>query len=128
SAAIVMVVFRIDESLGRYTQNENRGQQTLPPMIVRALLGVDFRLAVAQAIDGAVPVIRDEHRTVLHLHHVNRTANILVVLEEAGDDRLDVLDRAVLVQMGDDDVTTELVGAIPRTVTRDDGLVLEARR
>src|ERR1700733_12885568 len=92
------------------------------------LLRGDFLLAVADAPDGAVPVVGDEDRAVLQLHDVDRTPDILVVLQEAGEQRFDVFDCAVLVEMSDSNVTAELDGPIPRTMTRDDDLVLVGSR
>src|ERR1700722_7086470 len=78
-----------------------------------ALLRSHLRLAVADAIDGAVPVVGDQKRAVLHLHHIDRPANVFVVFEEARDQRLDRLHRAVLVQLDDDDITAGLPGSVP---------------
>src|SRR5881392_2278189 len=88
------------------------------------LLRGHLRLAVGDAIDRAVPVVGDQQRAILHLHHVDRPADILVVFQKAGDERLPRLHRAVLVQLDDDDVTALLVRFIPRTVARDDDRVL----
>ena len=49
------------------------------------LLRSQLRLAVADAIDGAVPVVGDQDRTVLHLQHIDRAAEIVVVFQEARD-------------------------------------------
>src|ERR1700744_3806086 len=73
------------------------------------LLRSHLRLAVGDAIDGAVPVVGDQERTVLHLHHIDRPADIFVVLQETGDQRLHRPHGAVLVQMDDDHVAAGLV-------------------
>src|ERR1700730_14577187 len=92
-----------------------------------ALLRRDL-LAVGDAIDRAVPVVGDQDRAVLHLHHVDRPADILVVFQEAGDQGLHRLHLAVLVEMDDDDVTAELLAPVPRAMARDDDRVLETLR
>src|SRR5690348_12773906 len=53
---------------------------------VAVLLRRHLRLAVADAIDSAVPVVGDEDRAVLHQQHVVRPADIFVVFQEAGDE------------------------------------------
>src|SRR5277367_3792110 len=128
SADIIVVIFRIETASDEVPKMKIGGSERCPRSWFYALLRGDLLLTVADAPHSTVPVVGDQHRTVLHLHHVDRTADILVVLQEARDDRLDVLDRAVLVEMGDNDVTTELDGPIPRTMTRDDNLVLVGRR
>jgi hypothetical protein len=45
--------------------------------------------------------------------HVDRPPNICVVLEEAGEERLDRLHSAVLVQFCDHDVATDFLRLIP---------------
>src|SRR5437588_1925572 len=69
------------------------------------LLCSHLRLAVADAIDGTVIVVGDQDRAVLELQHVDRPADIFVVFQESGDQRLDGFDRAILVQLDDDNVT-----------------------
>src|ERR1700730_18292753 len=88
----------------------------------------DLRLAVADAVDGAVPVVGDQNRTILHLQHIDRAADIFVVFQKARDQRLDGFYTAVLVQFDDDDVAAELLGPVPRAVPRDDDRVLVALR
>src|SRR5713226_2041923 len=53
--------------------------------------------AVGDAIDRARVIVRDQERAVLHDVHVHRPPNVLVILEEAGEKRLDRLHSAVLV-------------------------------
>src|SRR5260370_27815674 len=92
------------------------------------LLRSDLRLAVGDAINGAVPVIGDQHRAVLHLQHIDRPADVAVVLQEARDERLHGLHRAVLVQLDDDDIPAKLLGPVPRTVPgHDDGVLVALR-
>ena len=55
-------------------------------------------VAVGHAPDRAVEVVGDQHRAVLEEQHVDRPADIAVVLQEAGDERFGALHGAVLVQ------------------------------
>src|SRR5258706_564038 len=88
----------------------------------------DLRLAVGDAIDRAVIVIGDQQRTVFHLQHIDRPAQIAVVFQEAGDERLRGFDRAVLVQLDDDDIAAKFLGPVPRTVPcHDDGVLVALR-
>src|SRR6185437_8169353 len=70
-------------------------------------------LAVGDAIDRAVVIVRDQQRAVLHRLHVDRPADIGVVLQEAGQKRLLRFHRAVLVQINDDEVAADLVRLVP---------------
>src|SRR6266508_4387367 len=90
----------------------------------RLLLPRHLLLAVGDAIDGAVPVVGDQERAILHRQHIDRAADMLVVFEETGDQRLHRLHRAVLVELDDNDVTADFPGAVPRAVPGDDGHVL----
>src|SRR5512136_2550318 len=76
----------------QHSPKEIGGSPRCPPMVVEPLFPGDLLLAVGDAPDGAVPVVGDQERTVLHLHHIDRPADIFVVFQEAGDERLDVLD------------------------------------
>src|SRR5450631_1139931 len=84
-----------------------------PPILLTLLSRSDLRLAVGDAIDGAVIVVGDQQRTVLHLHHIDRAAYVVVVFQEARDEWLDRFDRTILVQLDDNDVTTSLLGPVP---------------
>src|SRR6476619_3998268 len=55
--------------------------------------------AGAHPPDRTVPVVGDQHRPVLHHHHVHRTPDIAVVLEKAGEERLDRPCGAVLLDV-----------------------------
>ena len=55
----------------------------------------DRAAAVGDAIDRAIPVVGEEHRSVLHHMQINRAADVAVVLQEAGDERLDRPDSAL---------------------------------
>src|SRR5882672_6444278 len=97
-------------------------------MTMRLLLARYLLLAVGDAIDGAVPVVGDQERAILHWQHIDRAADILVVFEEAGDERLHRLHRAVLVQFDDNDVTANLLRPVPGAVPRHDDRVLVGLR
>src|SRR5438067_77999 len=71
---------------------------------------------IAHAIDGAVVVVGNEQRSVLHDLHVGGTADIIVVLDETGDERFHRLHAAVLVEGRDDDVAADLLGLVPGAV------------
>src|SRR5262245_22964169 len=79
--------------------------------------------AVADAVDGAVVVVRDQQRAVFHDHHVGRPPDVVVVLEEAGHERLHRPEGAVRFELHHHKVTSDLGGAVPRSMARDDDLV-----
>ena len=54
------------------------------------------------------------------MHHVDRAADIFVVLDEAGQERLDRFHLAVLVVLDDDDVTALLLRLVPGAMARDE--------
>src|SRR6516162_8597191 len=58
----------------------------------------DASFAMADAVDRTIVVVREQQRAVLHDEHVNGPCEILVVLQEAGDERLHRLERAVGVE------------------------------
>jgi len=49
---------------------------------------------------------------------------IYLLFSRNGDERFDGLDRAVRVELDDDDVATELLAAVPRAVTRNEDRVV----
>src|SRR6202023_3278812 len=61
-------------------------------------------VAVADAIDRAGVVVGNQQRAVLHDQEVDRPADVVVVLQETGEERVERLQRAVLVELGPDDV------------------------
>src|SRR5262249_24247666 len=81
------------------------------------------RVAVAHPVDGARVVGGDEQRAVLQDQGVDRPADIVVVLQEAGQERLPGLNRAVLVELHHDDVAADLLGLVPRAVAGDEDRV-----
>src|SRR5262245_4106429 len=87
-------------------------ESVLPPRRPRA--------AVGDAIDRAGVVVGDEQRAVLHHLHVDRPADIAVVLEEAGHERLERLDAAVTVERDVDHIAANLARLVPRAVARDE--------
>src|SRR5262249_20837215 len=97
-------------------------------MTLRLVASADPLQTVGQAIDGTIPVVRDQHRAVFHHLHVDWPADIFVVLQKAGDEGLDRLHRSVGVELRYDDVTTDLLGLVPRAVAYDEeGVVVFAR-
>ena len=56
-----------------------------PAITLVSTAGNPRRLAVGDAVDRAVPVIRQQHGAVGHEFDVNRAADVIVVVEEAGD-------------------------------------------
>src|SRR6476620_11653602 len=94
----------------------------------RLLLPRHLLLAVGDAIDRAVPVVGYEQRTILQLQHIDRAADILVVFHEAGEERLQRLHRAILVELCDHEVAANFFRPVPRAVPGDDGHVLVAFR
>jgi hypothetical protein len=56
------------------------------------------RIRVSDPVDGAVPVVGEQDRAVFHRLDVGRTADVSVVGDEAGDERLDRFDAAVAVE------------------------------
>src|SRR5438128_2701761 len=87
-----------------------------------------LRIAVTDAVDGAVVLVRNQQRSVFHLENVGRTAVELVLLfvEKAGQEWLDL--RLGAGGPGDRHVIAELLLAIPRTVAGDKGDVLVGLR
>jgi len=77
---------------------------------------------IRDAIDRAV--VTDQQRSVLHDRNIGGTADIFVILDEARDERLDRFHRAVLVELGDNNIAADLLRAVPRAVARDENLVL----
>src|SRR5215472_17498375 len=78
---------------------------------------------IGHAIDGAVVVVGNEQRSVLHDLHVDGTADVIVVLDEAGDEGLYRFDGAVLVERRHDDVAADLLGLVPGAVAGDEDRV-----
>ena len=92
------------------------------------LLRGDLGLAVGDAIDRAVPVVGDQQRAVLQLHHVDRPADIIVVLQEAGHERLDRTSPCRPCSASRRDVAAELLGPVPRAVPRHEDRILVGLR
>jgi hypothetical protein len=84
------------------------GERRPRPDSLRQELPADARAIVSDAIDGAVVVVRDQHRAVLEDEHVRRPSNIIVVLDKAGDERLHGFHRAVLVERHNGDVELDV--------------------
>src|SRR5262249_15601780 len=95
--------------------NQKRPRAVYPrcrvPLAVRNL-----RLAVGNAIDRAVIVVRHEQGAVLHDFHVRRATNAAVVLNEAGEEWFRGFHRAILVEENSD---TSPPGEQNRTLSHD---------
>src|SRR5204862_3924457 len=87
-----------------------------------------LRRPVADAVDRAVIVVRQQHRPVFQPLHVHRPAYIVVVDEEAGDERLDRLDGPVRVESRDDHVAADLLAPVPGAVAGNEDRVAVLRR
>src|SRR6185369_13423364 len=82
--------------------------------------------AVADPIDRTGVVVADEQRSVLHDVEVDRAAEIVVVLDEAGHERLDL---GAALAVGPRHVhAVVLLGPVPRPVDRDEHRALVLRR
>src|SRR6185295_19069047 len=89
-----------------------------PPPRTTGLQPTSSSLPVADAVDGPRVIVAHEHRAVLEHEEVHRTTEIAVVLDEAGHERLDPR-TSLAVGLGHRDVRI-LLGAVPRTVARDE--------
>src|SRR5262245_59271377 len=85
-------------------------------------------LAVGNAIDRAVIVVRHQQGPILQDFHVRRATNVAVVLNEAGEERLRGFHRAILVEENSDDVATKLLRPVPGTMAGEEDSVLVFRR
>src|SRR5437667_4848862 len=83
------------------------GGTAAPPEVSACLLLGDAS-AAGHSIDGAVVIVGDQHRAVLHGKQVDRPPNIVVVLDETGDERLHRPEAAIAIQLDDHDVATDL--------------------
>src|SRR5262249_36329836 len=71
---------------------------------------------VADAVDRAGVIVRHQQRAVLEHLHVHRAADIVVVLQEAGHERLPGFHAAIGVEPYDNDIAAELGRLVPRAV------------
>src|SRR5262252_1353411 len=79
--------------------------------------------AVAHPVDRAVVVVGDQQRAVLHHQHIDRPSDIIVVLEEAGNERLHRPEGAVRLELHQYKITSDLGAAVPGAMAREDDLV-----
>jgi hypothetical protein len=86
------------------------------------------RIIFVQQIDRAVIIVGDQHRAVRHVHDVDRPADVVVVLQEAGNERFLRFHSAVLVEIDDVDVTAKFVGLVPGAMPGDEDRVVILRR
>src|SRR5262249_58408158 len=88
----------------------------LPPSIPREVSATRRPLrTVADSIDRAVVIVGDQQRAVLHDQHIDRPPDIIVVLDEAGDEWLHRLEGAVRFERHQDNITPDLGSAVPRS-------------
>src|SRR5262249_31136963 len=101
-----------------------------PPSTSRPVSATGGRplAAVAHPVDCAVVVVRDQQPAVLHHQHIDRPPDVVVVLEEAGHERLHRPEGAVRLELHHHKVTSDLGGAVPRSMAREDDLVAVGRR
>src|SRR5262249_17655628 len=96
-----------------------------PEASARLLLG--DASAAGNSIDGAIVVVGDQHRAVLHRQHVHGPTDVVVVLDEAGDERLHRPEGAVAVQLDADHVAADLYASVPGAVAgKEDGVTVFA--
>src|SRR5215471_70733 len=74
------------------------------------------RWRVSHAVDRSVIVVRHQHRPVFQPFHVNRTSDIINVLEKAGYKRLDRLDCSIRIEQRNNDITADFLAFVPRAV------------
>src|SRR5262249_23939186 len=95
-----------------------------PPSTSSAVLVTGRPLdAVAHSVDRAVVVVGDQQLAVLQHQHIDRLSDIIVVLEEAGNERLHRSEGAVRLELHQDKITSHLGAAVPGAVAREDDLV-----
>src|SRR5262249_4484658 len=78
---------------------------------------------VADAVNRAGVIVRHQQRAVLEHLHVYRAADIVVVLQEAGHERLPGFHAAIGVELHGNDIAAELGGLVPRAVAGDEDRV-----
>src|ERR1700676_3482464 len=68
---------------------------------------------VTNAVDHPVDIVGREQRAILEDLHVGRPSDVIVVLDEPREERLDRLHGPVLVQLRHDDVAADLLSSVP---------------
>src|SRR5262249_16154898 len=104
-------------------RSERRGRRAALDVKKEAATGGRPLGAVAQPVDCAVVVVGDQQRAVLHDQHIGRPTDIVVVLEETGNERLHRPEGAVRLELHQYKITSDLGAAVPGAVARDDDLV-----
>src|SRR5918993_5991577 len=85
-------------------------------------------LRIAHAVNCTIEIIRNQKRAVLHDLHVRGTRDVVVVLNESGEERLDRFHRPVQVELCDYDVAPRLLAAVPGPAACDkDGVLVISR-
>ena len=79
--------------------------------------------SVANAVDRPVEIVGHQQRAILEDLHVGRPSDVIVVLDEAREERLDQLHGPVLVELRHDDVAADLLAPVPGAVARDEDRV-----
>src|SRR5438552_13887480 len=100
-------------------QTENPGGARRPPGRKRSFPG-DGPASAADTIDGTVEIIGYEQRPVFHGKDVHRTSNVVVVLNEAGNERFHRPECTIAIQFDGHDVATDLHTAVPGSVPREE--------
>src|SRR5262245_49622899 len=76
----------------------------------------DATAGPADTINCTVKIIRHQQRSILHRKDVDWTPDVVVVLNEPGDERFHRTECAIVVQFDDHHIATNLYAAIPRSV------------
>src|SRR5262245_44741287 len=105
--------------------SSNEASAAVPKARRRSLISHSLA-AVADSIDRTGVIIADQQRAVLHHQEVRRAAEVFVVLDEAGHERLDL--RAALAVGPRDEHAVVLLRAVPRPMLGDEHRALVLRR
>src|ERR1700738_2407644 len=79
--------------------------------------------SVTNAVDHPVSSVGHQQRAILEDLHVGRPADVIVVLDEPREERLDRLHGPVLVELWHHDVAADLLAPVPGAVARDEDRV-----
>src|SRR5215831_7294653 len=90
-----------------------------PPGLKRSFPG-DAPAGAANTVNGAIEIIGDEQRAVRHGKDIHRSPNVVVVLDEAGNERFHRSECAIAVQLDDHDIAADLHSAVPGSMPREE--------